>query len=224
MRGDRPTYTTQSLLDVAVTVFTTRGYDRTSMEDLAKAAGLSKSSIYHHVQGKDQLLSLALDRALDGLFAVLSEPGATGGPAVDRLTYVIRRTTDVLIAELPYVTLLLRVRGNSATELAALKRRREFDQLVAELVHQAQRDSDVRADIDAATATRLIFGMINSLTEWYRPRDGSAEPAAAHAPQQATEHAAALAADVATDLAEEVVRLVMGGLTPRVARTPDPSG
>jgi AcrR family transcriptional regulator len=220
MRGDRPTYTTQSLLDVAVTVFTTRGYDRTSMEDLAKAAGLSKSSIYHHVQGKDQLLSLALDRALDGLFAVLSEPGATDGPAVDRLTYVIRRTTDVLIAELPYVTLLLRVRGNSATELAALMRRREFDQLVAELVHKAQRDADVRADIDAATATRLIFGMINSLTEWYRPRDGSPEQATA----QATAQALARDAEVATDLAEDVVRLVMGGLTPRVARTPDPSG
>ncbi len=132
MRGNRPAYTTETLLDVAVTVFTSRGYEGTSMEDLAAAAGLSKSSIYHHVQGKQQLLGLALDRALDGLFAVLTQPGATTGPAVDRLTHVIRGTVGVLLDELPYVTLLLRVRGNSPIELAALARRREFDQLVAQ--------------------------------------------------------------------------------------------
>jgi AcrR family transcriptional regulator len=194
MRGNRPAYTTDSLLDVAVTVFTSRGYDGTSMEDLATAAGLSKSSIYHHVQGKEQLLALALDRALNGLFSVLAEPAAVSGRSVDRLTHVIRRTSDVLIDELPYVTLLLRVRGNSPTELAALKRRREFDQVVAELLAQAQRDGDVRGDIDAGTATRLIFGMINSLTEWYRP-DGGATPR-----------------DGGSNMAEDVVNLVLGGL------------
>ena len=34
----------------------------------------------------------------------------------------------------------------------------------------------MRADLDAAVATRLIFGMINSLVEWYRP-DGAVDPA-----------------------------------------------
>lgn len=192
MRGNRPAYTTESLLDVAVTVFTTRGYEGTSMEDLAAAAGLSKSSIYHHVQGKQQLLGLALDRALDGLFAVLTQPGATAGPAADRLTHVIRGTVGVLLDELPYVTLLLRVRGNSPTELAALARRREFDQLVAQLVLQAQEQGDVDPRLDAAVATRLIFGMINSLTEWYRP--GRADR---------------------VDLPETVVQLVLTGLAPR---------
>ncbi|MEV4437730.1 TetR/AcrR family transcriptional regulator [Streptomyces sp. NPDC049577] len=172
----RDTYTPESLLAVAVGVFNERGYDGTSMEHLSKAAGISKSSIYHHVKGKEELLRLAISRALDGLFAVLDEPAAAGdGRAVERLEHVVRRTVEVLIAELPYVTLLLRVRGNTGTERWAMERRREFDHRVAELLKRAVAEGDLRSDVDVRLATRLLFGMINSIAEWYRPaRAGAA--------------------------------------------------
>ncbi|MEU1520071.1 hypothetical protein ABZ490_49525 [Streptomyces sp. NPDC005811] len=59
------------------------------MEELASRLGLSKSSIDHHVSGKEELLALAVTRALDALFAVLGEPdtaaiSATGRPAAHR--------------------------------------------------------------------------------------------------------------------------------------------
>ena len=168
----RRAYDADSLLDVAVTVFIERGYDGTSMENLARAAGISKSSIYHHVAGKEALLHAALDRALDALFAVCEEAGSTTGPAIDRLRHVIRRSIEILDQELPYVTLLLRVRGNTATEQTALQRRRAFDRFVANLVAAASADGDLRADLDPALATRLIFGMINSISEWYHPGGG----------------------------------------------------
>ncbi|MGA5817094.1 TetR/AcrR family transcriptional regulator [Kitasatospora sp. NPDC094028] len=165
----RTAYTVESLLAVTVDVFNERGYDGTSMEDLSRAAGISKSSIYHHVRGKEELLRLAVGRALDGLFAILAEPGAVEGPAVERLEHVVRRTAEVLLAELPYVTLLLRVRGNTAAELWALERRREFDHQVAALVRAAVADGALRSDVEPRLATRLLFGMINSIVEWYRP-------------------------------------------------------
>ncbi|MFM9449181.1 TetR/AcrR family transcriptional regulator [Streptomyces acidiscabies] len=165
----RDTYTPETLLSVAVRVFNERGYDGTSMEHLSKAAGISKSSIYHHVAGKEELLQRAVSRALDGLFAILDEEPARAGRAIDRLEHVVRRMVVVLITELPYVTLLLRVRGNTETERWALERRREFDHRVAELLRSASLEGDVRADIDVRLATRLAFGMINSIVEWYRP-------------------------------------------------------
>ena len=73
-------HTADSLLAVAVAEFTERGYDGTSMEDLARAAGITKSSIYHHMSGKEALLKMAIDRALDALFAVAEEPGGARGP------------------------------------------------------------------------------------------------------------------------------------------------
>ncbi|SCK23543.1 transcriptional regulator, TetR family [Streptomyces sp. WMMB 714] len=178
MPAKRDTYTPDSLLKVAVEVFIERGYDGTSMEHLSRAAGISKSSIYHHVRGKEELLRRAISRALNGLFGVLDEPRAREGRAVDRLEHVTRRTVEVLMAELPYVTLLLRVRGNTDTERWAMARRREFDQRVSELLKQAVADGDLRSDVDVRLATRLLFGMINSVVEWYRPgragRNGSA--------------------------------------------------
>jgi AcrR family transcriptional regulator len=180
--GDSPAarrvpYDAASLLDVAVRVFNERGYDGTSMEDLARAAGISKSSFYHHVDGKEALLAAACDRALSALSAIRGEPLSRSGPAVSRFEHVLRRTAEALIAELPYVTLLLRVRGNTATEKRALERRRDFDRFVANLVAQAVSDGDLRADIDPLLATRLSFGMVNSVVEWYRPGRASAADA-----------------------------------------------
>jgi AcrR family transcriptional regulator len=187
----RGTHTPETLLSVAVRVFNDRGYDGTSMEHLSKAAGISKSSIYHHFAGKEELLRRAVSRALDGLFEILDEEPASAGRAVERLEYVVRRMVEVLTAELPYVTLLLRVRGNTDTERWALERRREFDRRVAELLKAAAADGDVRGDVEVKLATRLVFGMINSLVEWYRP-DGRGMGEG--------------------EVADGVVRLVFGGL------------
>ncbi|MDH6141601.1 MULTISPECIES: TetR/AcrR family transcriptional regulator [Kitasatospora] len=171
----RTTYTVDSLLAVTVQVFNDRGYDGTSMEDLSRAAGISKSSIYHHVRGKEELLRLAVGRALDGLFGILDEPESGQGHPVDRLEHVVRRTAEVLLTELPYVTLLLRVRGNTETELWALERRRDFDHRVAELLRDAVAAGELRADVEPRLATRLLFGMINSIVEWYRPDHGGTD-------------------------------------------------
>jgi AcrR family transcriptional regulator len=168
-RRGRPGYDVESLLAVAVTVFNERGYDGTSMEDLSRRLGISKSSIYHHVDSKEELLALALDRALDGLFTVADEVSDSPAAAIDRLEQLVRGSVHVLAERLPYVTLLLRARGNTATERQALARRREFDQIVADLVKEAERDGDIRPDVDPAITARLLFGLVNSLVEWYRP-------------------------------------------------------
>ncbi|HWO65481.1 MAG TPA: TetR/AcrR family transcriptional regulator [Umezawaea sp.] len=169
----RPGYDLESLLLVAVKLFNERGYDGTSMEDLARKLGITKSAIYYHVPSKDELLRLAVDRALDGLFAVVAEVDDVPGRAIDRLEHVLRGSVAVLVERLPFVTLLLRVRGNTKVERAALARRREFDHLITDLVKQAEAEGDVREGLDPATVARLLFGMVNSLTEWYRPRRGS---------------------------------------------------
>lgn len=179
-RRGRPGYDRAQVLEIAVALFNEQGYDATSVADLAARLGLTKSALYHHFPSKEQVLAEALDAALGGLEAVLDEPGATTGSASDRLRFVLQAALDVLVDRLPSVTLLLRVRGNSDTERSALERRRAFDHRVTELVREAQNEGTVRSDIDAAVATRLIFGMLNSVVEWYRPDGAVDAPHLAH--------------------------------------------
>ncbi|QTV80348.1 TetR family transcriptional regulator [Microbacterium sp. NIBRBAC000506063] len=168
-RRGRPGYDRAEVLRAAVAQFNAQGYEATSVSELTSSLGLTKSALYHHFRSKEEILEVALETALSGLEGVLSDAEEAGGTASDRLTAVILGAVEVLVAELPSVTLLLRLRGNSQVELAALERRRSFDHRVTALVRAAQEDGALRDDVDAAVATRLIFGMINSLTEWYRP-------------------------------------------------------
>lgn len=171
----RPVYDAKSLVAVAVTEFNARGYDATSMEHLSRAAGITKSSFYHHVSGKEELLRAALRRALDGLFSILSEPAAQAGSPLRRLRHIVRRQVQVLTSELPYVTLLLRVRGNTETERWALSRRRAFDAAIAALVAEAVAVGEIRPDVEPALAARMLSGTVNSIIEWYRPGHSGAK-------------------------------------------------
>lgn len=177
VRRGRPGYDQRQILEIAVQEFIEHGYDATSVSSLAERLGLSKSALYHHYPSKERLLDLALDEAMGSLEAVLQEPGALAGTAGERLEHVLRGAVRVLVDKLAFVTLLLRVRGNSDVERAALERRRAFDDDVTVLVRAAQAEGSVRADIGASAATRLLFGMVNSIVEWYRPSgpEGAAE-------------------------------------------------
>jgi len=180
-RRGRPGHDQDAVLTAAVRLFNERGYDATSMFDIAESLGITKSTVYHHISGKEQLLQMAMDRALDGLFEAAAEVSDLDLPALDRLERLIRRSVLVLAERFEFVTVLLRVRGNTAVEQHALVRRRELDALVTKLVKQAQTEGAVRVDVDPATAARLLLGMVNSLTEWYKPRPGGSVDAIADA-------------------------------------------
>jgi AcrR family transcriptional regulator len=168
MEARRP-YDIDSVTDVAFRIFAERGFDAASMDDVARAAGITKASIYHHVPSKEALLARGLDRALSALFGILDEPAARTGSARERLAAIVGRVAAVTMAMRAEVSVLFRVRGNSATERAAMERRRAFDAILTDLVREAQASAQIRTDIDAPLVVRLVFGMSNSLVEWYRP-------------------------------------------------------
>ncbi|KAA1373065.1 TetR/AcrR family transcriptional regulator [Aeromicrobium fastidiosum] len=170
-RRGRPGYDQETVLRRAIDLFNRQGYDGTSMGDLAKELGLTKSAIYHHVPSKEHLLSAALDEALDGLTTAVDSAAsaAPGASAHARLRTVVQESVVILAEHLPAVTLLLRVRGNSEIELAALERRRAIDDKLTSLVRAAVDEGALRSDIPPELISRLLFGMVNSLVEWYRP-------------------------------------------------------
>ena len=106
-RRGRPGYDQETVLRRAIDVFNRQGYDATSMGDLARELGLTKSAIYHHVPSKEHLLAAALDEALDGLSAAIdgAVTGEPGGSAYGRLRTAVEQSVGVLVRHLPAVTL-----------------------------------------------------------------------------------------------------------------------
>lgn len=179
-RRGRPGYDRATLIERSIEIFNKRGYHGTSMDALARELGITKSAIYHHVGSKEDLLEQAIAQGLNQLFAVIDTQDArTEISAEERLRAVIRGSVEVLITYRDSVALLLRVRGTSPAERRALEKRREIDERTRALVEAAIAEGSLRSDIDPGLITRLLFGMVNSLTEWYRPRtDRDAETVA----------------------------------------------
>lgn len=188
----RPGHDQQSVLRAAVHVFNLHGYDATSMGNVAEILGISRSALYHHFTSKGDLLKMALDQALIALEDILVQPEANDGTAAERLNFVVQQMVVVLANQMPAVTLLLRLRGNTAVECDALDRRRAIEAVLVQLVSLGKDEGSIRSDVDSRSAGRLLIGLVNSLVDWYDPRTQLTPP----------------------QLADEVLSLAFRGLKP----------
>lgn len=165
----RPGYSREDVIRAAVRAFTARGYDATSMDNVASELGISKSALYHHISSKEEILELTVVKALSRLEAVAEEMAAADASAGEKVRGLLRGSIEVLCSDPKSVALLLRLRGNSVVERSALDRRRALTRSVIPLVEEAQEEGAIRSDIEAALLTRMIFGVINSTSDWYEP-------------------------------------------------------
>lgn len=165
----RPGYSREDVIRAAVRVFTARGYDATSMDNVASELGISKSALYHHISSKEEILELTVVQALSRLEAVAEEMAEADVSAGEKVRGLLRGSIEVLCSDPKSVALLLRLRGNSEVERSALERRRILTRSVLPLVAAAQEEGAIRSDVDASLLTRMIFGMINSTSDWYEP-------------------------------------------------------
>lgn len=171
----RAPYDIETVTSAAVRVFNRHGYEAASMEDVARETGLTKSSLYYHVSSKEELLARAVERGFKWLLGVLEEPEAKSGTPLARLRHIVYRSVIITLEFVQEVELLQRVKGNTPTERQAMARRRRFDREVAALIRQAAAAGQIRTDVAPDLLTRLIFGMGNSITQWYR-REGRLKP------------------------------------------------
>lgn len=172
-QGSRGAYDRETVLRMCVDAFNEHGYEATSMGMLSKVLGISKSGIYHHVSSKEEILEVASDRALAALEGVRDECEAMSVDAVGAVTwtavleYLLRETVRLAVEERPYVALLLRLRGNSPVETAALERRRELTHYTEDLMVKAAAAGELSAAVNPRLQARLQLGMVNSVVEWF---------------------------------------------------------
>ncbi|TDO68572.1 TetR family transcriptional regulator [Kribbella sp. VKM Ac-2571] len=129
----------------AVELFSTQGYDKTSLREIAEQVGITKASLYYHYSSKQQLLRAIVGTFLDDIFQVLRLPETLPwSPETER--EVLGAYVDVMIAHRATGPTLLR---DIAAVLAA------FGDDLDELIAQSRRFQLWLAGPDPTAADRL---------------------------------------------------------------------
>ncbi len=160
----------------AARLFAERGFARASMRDLARAAGMSLSGLYHYFAGKDELLYELQRAAFEQLIRPLSQcsPAATPAEKVERL---IRNHLEFFAAHITEMKVLSHESEALDGEMGRRMRRmrRSYYNLCLGIVAELLK-SRRRRDLDPRITTMALFGMINWIYTWYKPAtDGPAE-------------------------------------------------
>jgi AcrR family transcriptional regulator len=162
----------------AARLFLDKGYDAASMADLAAATGLGKSSLYHHLSSKDQLLGHICDRAIAELRRGLDELATHPGGPGDRLAAALEHVTRTALGDIAAANLILTVKPTSEAARRVIEQRDQVERSLAELVAAAQAAGATRDDVEPHLLTRLVMGTVNGLVAWYRPDTSDVAPEA----------------------------------------------
>jgi AcrR family transcriptional regulator len=161
LRLDRAERTRQRLLDAAAHCFASAGYSRTTVEQIAVAAGVSKAIVYHHFRSKESILEALLERMLTDWARVsnLQMYLAAGNGVLDAFEHSLRAALDfarkspLLRALFQLDSAVLLGLGDSA---AVQKNTREAREHMIEAMRTGIASGELRAELDPERAADLL--------------------------------------------------------------------
>jgi AcrR family transcriptional regulator len=159
----------REVLDCAVELFAEKGYDGTSINDIAAITTLKKASLYHYFPSKQSILAAVLEEEMAGLWAVAHEAAHIDDP-VERIRGLLAAHLTNFRRRLPQIVVFLLERKSLDPNLAApyLERRREYDALYVDAIRDGQRQGVFRVD-DPVVLAYAVLGMANWMVQWYNP-------------------------------------------------------
>jgi TetR/AcrR family transcriptional regulator, cholesterol catabolism regulator len=162
----------QEILRTAARLFQERGYDATSMNDVAAALKLSKGGLYHHFQSKDEILFHIMSHAMDITEERVINPVRRMDGAEERLRELIRLHIEVVLSEEDReITVMLHENHPLPTGLRRKinARKKDYIHFVENLVADAQRQRGSASAVTPRAAAFALVGMINWIYQWYKP-------------------------------------------------------
>jgi AcrR family transcriptional regulator len=166
----------EELTRTAARLFAERGYQGTSLADLADELGMQKPSLYHHIASKEDLLwdvawegAEAFHAGLDGI------PADT--PATERIRLALRAHLAVVGRQLDVATVFVRewrhLEGERRDRFVAERHR--YEERIRGLFRDGVEGSELRTDLDIATAALLFLSAANWAYTWLRPGADTAQ-------------------------------------------------
>ena len=163
--------TRADVVEAAGRLFASRGYHGTSMRDLGKELGLLGSSLYSHVDSKQDLLVEVVEEGARLFEASAERALGAGGTPAERLRALIAGHVDVVLDHLDVARTFL----NEARMLDAEHRRRileardHYEGVFRQVLADGVEAGSFRSGLDAKTTTIFILSVLNAIERWYDP-------------------------------------------------------
>lgn len=158
-----------AIVDCASVLLVERGYERTAIDDVASALGVTKATIYHYYDSKEELLMACLMRGLDAFETGLREEAASSGTGAERLWRMLHRYG--LVAAATEGRVVMTVQGydllpENQKALRAVKRR--CGRMLRRTIEDGIQDKSIRS-VNVTVCLYALTGALNWLSEWYDP-------------------------------------------------------
>jgi AcrR family transcriptional regulator len=156
----------------AAQIILRKGYDATSINDIANALGMTKAGLYHYINGKKELLFDIMNFGLDELDEEVVTPAHSIADPSERLRFIIASHAQLVTRGQGAITILV-------DEITALppaqnriitRRKREYFNGLRDLLNELKAKGRLN-DVDTTAATFSLLGMVNWLSRWFR-QDG----------------------------------------------------
>ncbi len=159
----------QEIYLTAAQLFFEKGFESTSVSDIADALGLTKASLYYYVESKQDLLYRIVWLGLDSVKDAVLDPARSIDDPEERLRFIIFNHAR-LAASGNHAVIIISHEMNALNldqRIQVQERRREYFDFVRDTLVGLQRQEKLKK-INITTATFTIFGMILWLPRWYR--------------------------------------------------------
>lgn len=166
----QPDIRRKQIIDTAVHLFYTQGYDGTSLRDLAERVGINKATIYHYFASKEEILYQILDEVGDSLYKGLREARISSADPLACLEAMVRFQILYMEENLERIKVLVEEQKSLGSEFAGLTKvvQAGILKLYENVLGECMKQGKVRK-FHLATAAFSIIGQVNWLYHWYRP-------------------------------------------------------
>lgn len=171
-RGGRE-LTRERILAVSGRVFNQRGYHGTTLDDIARALGVTKAALYYHVKNKEELLfqchQLALDIGMEGFHLALAQPG----PPDEQLRVALAHYIEGMADQLKGTVVLLEQGALSPRHHRRIvSGRDEYEQALRKMIAGGV-TAGVFVPCDPKLVGFAILGAVHWIPKWYSPAGSS---------------------------------------------------
>ncbi len=161
------------LLAKAAKLFRTKGYERTTVRDLAAAVGIQSGSIFHHYKSKEDILMAMMEEVVIYNTQLMRRRIAETGTTEDQLLALIKCELDAITGLTGDAMSVLVYEWRSLSEehqAYILGLRSEYEQIWMDCLERAKAEG--RVDADIFVLRRFLTGALSWTTTWYDKSGG----------------------------------------------------